>query len=42
MHKMGLIPLVHLLASFLYVLGQSWWSTAEYTNFTHLRVNFLQ
>lgn len=36
MFKMGLIPLVHLLASFLHILGQSRWSTAEYTDFTNL------
>lgn len=37
MHEMGLIPLVHLLASFLHVLGQARWSTAEYTDFTNLK-----
>lgn len=39
MHEMGLIPLVHLLASFLHVLGQSRWSAAEHADFTHLRKN---
>ena len=37
MYKMSLIPLVHLLASFLHVLRQSRWSTAEHTDFTHLQ-----
>lgn len=34
---MSLVPLVHLLTSFLNVLGQSWGAAAEHTHFTHLQ-----
>lgn len=37
MEELGLIHLVHLLASFLHVFGQSGWPAAEYTEFTHLQ-----
>lgn len=37
MFKMGLIPLVHFLTSFLHVLGQSRRSAAEHADFTHLQ-----
>lgn len=37
MFKMGLIPLVHFLTSFLHILGQSGRSTAEHADFTHLQ-----
>lgn len=37
MDEMCLVPLVHLLARFLHILGQSRWSTAENTNFTYLQ-----
>lgn len=38
MNEVGLVPLVHLLAGFLHVLGQSRWSAAEHTDFTHLSI----
>lgn len=38
MNEVGLVPLVHLLAGLLHVLGQSRWSAAEDTDFTHLTI----
>lgn len=38
MNEVGLVPLVHLLTGLLHVLSQSRWSTAEHTNFTHLKI----
>lgn len=42
MNEVGLVPLVHLLAGLLHVLGQSRWSTAEYTDFTHLTIKLVE
>lgn len=37
MDKIGLVPLVDLLAGFLHILGHAWWATAEHPDLLHLK-----
>lgn len=42
MYEVGLVLPVDELTGLLYILGHSWWATAEYPKLLYLWVNLLQ